>query len=358
MTDYIFGIGSGGPTENTGGITKIDITDPTNLTCENGKGLYALLGGCLYGNYIYVGSYYYDRLYIYDVLSTPMVRKGDTTSNTSDPKGIAVKGNYAYVCQSATNCVAVYDVTDKNNIVYSNKLCGAGSPNYLSNCNTIQIIGNYAYVASSASKSITIIDISTPTAISLAGAIVDTTRLNIIHDIYVRESDLYAFTASHTRDGVAIYDVSNPASISFVGEIFGAGSPNYLNGAQGITVDGDYAYVGARLENAMTILNISNPASPSYVSRISGAGAPNYLSAAYGVLKVGDYVYVAATEDHCITSIDVSNPASPTYGSSIFYADACTIGTSNLGAPVSLCGVLSTGAKGASSALPIFAEML
>ncbi len=140
----------------------------------------------------------------------------------------------------------------------------------------------------------------------------------------------YAVVASRLDggDALTIIDISTPASPSLTGVISGAGSPNYLDGAWGldiITIDvTEYAVVGARNDNSVTIIDISTPASPSFTGVISGAGSPNYLDYLYSVfvIVIGGTEYAIATSylDNSVTIIDISIPASPSLTSVILGA--------------------------------------
>ena len=86
-------------------------------------------------------------------------------------------------------------------------------------------------------------------------------------------------------------------SITHVSSITGAGSPNYLDGSEGVFVSGNYAYVASSIDDALSIFDISNPSSPTHVGSIRGRGSPNYLFCAYRVFVSGNYAYVASFYD-------------------------------------------------------------
>src|SRR4030042_6240170 len=64
---------------------------------------------------------------------------------------------------------------------------------------------------------------------------------------------------------------SGNLKISLVGVIRGAGSPNYLQGASSIFVEGNYAYVtsgfrndvNVKYDSALVIIDVSDPSNPT-----------------------------------------------------------------------------------------------
>jgi len=155
----------------------------------------------------------------------------------------------------------------------------------------------------------------TPTLMGYIAGAGSPNYLNGANDVFV--SGNYAYVVSTSDDSLTIVDISNPLTPTLEGYIAGVGSPNYLDGAMAVYVSGNYAYVVAWMDDSLTIVNVTNPASPTIAGHIAGAGSPNYLNSPFSVYVSGNYAYVAASSDQSLTIIDVTNPAAPTIASHI-----------------------------------------
>lgn len=229
---------------------------------------------------------------------------------------------HAFLASRTDNALSIVNVSNPAIPVHAGFIAGTGSPNYLERANSVFVmtIGGteYAFVASYNSDALSIFDVSTPATPVLIKAI---TGLNGAVSVYVAVigGTEYAFVLAAITASLTVFDVSTPASATQVGVISGAGSPNYLAYANSVfilTVGGtEYAFVASLSDNALTIFDVSTPATPVHVGAIDGAGSPNYLGGAdtVGVMKIGgvEHAMVVSYIDDALTIFDVSAEAVP-----------------------------------------------
>jgi len=97
-----------------------------------------------------------------------------------------------------------------------------------------------------------------------------------------------------------------------------------LNGANGVTVVGDYAYVTSALADRLTVIDISDPTNLVETSTITNAN----LNGANGVTVVGDYAYVTSALADSLTVLDISDPTNLV--EVVSYTDASLNGASSV----------------------------
>lgn len=237
----------------------------------------------------------------------------------SEPRGIVVEGNYAYVASFDNDALTIFDISDPVNPAHVGAITGQGSPNYLYGASCIAKQGDYVYIASYHDDALTIFDVSNPTNPVLAGSFIETPDPYYLQNaVAIAVAGSYAYVLSQAHAALSIWDISDPEAISYMGAIAGSGAPNYLGQACNVVVSGDYAYVVSTSDNALTIFDISDPTEPVHVGAITGAGAPNYLGYPMDLAVSGNYAYVICSQslgvgDNALTIFDVSNPASPTH---------------------------------------------
>jgi hypothetical protein len=201
----------------------------------------------------------------------------------SDPHGVYVSGNYAYVADYSSG-LRVIDITDPAN------------PSVVGTCDTpgfangVYISGNYAYVADDHSG-LQVIDISNPANPFVIGSY---NPAGVAYGLYV--SGNYAYVADYVA-GLRIIDITDPADPSFVG---GYDTPG---NAYGVYVSGGYAYVADGSEG-LQVIDISNPANPYKVGSYNTAGSSR------GVYVSGEHAYIA-DNNWGLQIVNISNPANP-----------------------------------------------
>lgn len=196
------------------------------------------------------------------------------------PYGVAVSGNYAYLCRGAT--LDIVNVATPANMTSTGALTLPGI------ARDVVLSGNLAYVADS-DAGLVIVDISDPAAPVLRGKLDTSGRAN---GVFVSGNLAYV---ADGLSGLQIIDITNPSAPVLSGTY---NTPYY---ADDVFVSGNLAYVAD--EHSLQIIDVSIPAAPA----LSGTFATN----AFGVYVAGGLAYVAAGHQG-LQILDVSNPAAPT----------------------------------------------
>jgi len=246
------------------------------------------------GHYAYVASTYNNRLAIFDI-SEPdnIVALGYTSANLDQPYSVYVAGRYAYVASGMNDRLVVFDVSNPNNIV----ALGYTSTN-LDYPFSVYVAGRYAYVASRVNSRLSVFDISDPNNLAPLGSI--GTYLSDPMSVYV--AGCYAYVADRGSGRLAIFDVSNPANLVAMGY-----TSTHLSYPLSVYVAGRYAYVASYSNNSLVIFDISDP------SNIIALGyTSTNLQYPYSVFVAGRYAYVASSGNHRLAVFDISDPSNLT----------------------------------------------
>lgn len=232
--------------------------------------------------------------------------------------GIVDSTEYAFVVAVRDNALTIIDVSAPSRPKRESEIYGAGSPNYLGTPSSIDlfIIGStlYAFVTAINDDALVVIDVSDPGSPSKVADIRGAGSPNYLdapHGVKIFQigSTPYAFVVSAADAALTVFDVSTPSSPTHVGEIHGTGSPNYLSGAHCIDIatigSKHYAFVVSYIDDALSIFDVTTPSSPTLESVVHGAGSPNYLDYAYGVsvAVIGStpYAFIVARNDSALT---------------------------------------------------------
>jgi len=298
-------------------LSIFDISDPTNPTLEGfvrhtaENKLGEPYGLWVQGNYAYITSYTQHALTIFDI-SDPTnpthvgeIHGAGTPNFLGNARDVHVIGDYAYVIALGDDALTIFNISNPTNPTHAGTIKAAAGQ--LSNPLRLYVEGDYAYIASNGNDSLVVIDVSDPANPSFRGKVTSSSWLNLAQDVW-KDGDYCYVTWDN---GLTIVDVSTPGSPSIEGYIYGSESPNWLAGATEVFVDGDFAYIAAYAFDAFTIIDISNKASPSHVASISqGDGSPNWLNGAVGISpkhlrypKSG--VIVEITDG--VTTVDISD---------------------------------------------------
>lgn len=234
---------------------------------------------------------------IIDVTNPSSPVKTGMFNVTSDvSSGIAVNGNYAYVCYN-NGGVRVVDVSNPALPVQVSALIltGGFSPYDLF------ISGNYAYVIDNASK-MHIVDITNPLALIDAG----TYQLPATgSDIYAEGNYAYVAVGGH---GLQIIDVSTPAAPSFVGS-YTAVSNDIRTG---IYKYGNFVYLND-VQNGLQVIDVTNKANPvqaGYYYNITGLARNVFADSLHSYLSTdgGLYIFEGGTSTSIETHAAYKNP--------------------------------------------------
>ena len=208
---------------------------------------------------------------IYDVTNPASPAEVGSVYVANSARGIAVKGNYAYVTNYNEATFIAIDATDYENPII------AGSCNLPDLGYRIEISGNYAYVACTYSG-LQIINISSPGAPVLVGGY-DTpnycTGIDVVGD--------YAYLAED--EAFRIIDISDKSAPSEVGVWTGVGSLGSLNS---VVVAGDYAYV-SDIDHTVRAFDINDPESPEMAGSETVGGGPVDVYMSGGILYMVDW---------------------------------------------------------------------
>ena len=180
------------------------------------------------------------RAWLSRALASPSVV--GTCAGLSNPYGVAVVGNYAYVANSSGNNLKVIDISNPASPSVVGTCAGLSAPY------GVAISGSHAYVANSGTTTLSVIDISNPASPSVVG-----TCAGLSNPYGVDVVGNYAYVANSGGTNLNVIDISNPASPSVVGTCAG------LSGPRAIAVVGNYAYVTNTGGNNLKAIDISNP---------------------------------------------------------------------------------------------------
>jgi hypothetical protein len=228
-----------------------------------------------------------------DVAGSVPISALSTISTGSNPHYVYVLGNYAYVVNSASNTMQIFDISNPSN------------PSILSTTSTdtdpvfIVVSGHYAYITNgSGNGGLDIFDVSNPASPVLTfGSNIDTTFYGW-HFTGISIQGKYAYLI--TQNYLNIVDISSPYDPVFVGSAY----LNIANGAWSVQVQGRYAYIMENGTSTISIVDISSPTNPVVVSITAVTGAANYL------VVQGEYLYVA-NNSSSMQIYNISNPANP-----------------------------------------------
>jgi len=265
----------------------------------------------LKGNYAYVTHSYSDILYTHNIANPKAPAcLGSVSMGQQYPLEPCISGSYMFVPCADDNLFKCLDLTDSPGTpVVRSQVSGAGSPNYLSSVKSIATRGSYAFCASYADNAVSVFDFSDLGSVTHVGLISGTTNFNGPAAISVKGD--YAYVACQDGDNLSIVDISNPESPTFKAKISGAGSPNYLDGANQIDMKGSYACVTTLNDNSMVIIDCTQPGTPVKKSVIK-----NQLKNPVNIRVSGNYAYIVdcwagAGPRYQIKVVDISDVSNP-----------------------------------------------
>ena len=262
-------------------------------------------------------------------------------------------GTYAVVAGSGDDGIAIIDISDPTNPVYSDGFedqSGSGcdaddnSKTCLAHVSAVAIVTldtfDYIVGAGYNDDGIEILDLQSGSPVQ-AGRFSDTTPgsngcttgtvcLDNPNDVAIATigSKTYAVVAAARDDGIAIIDISTPSSPTHVISI-ADDATRELEQTFGVAIAtiGDSTYVVAvgYLDDGIAIIDISTPASPVYVSELEDGTHTGRCSAANGerclngptsvaveTIKGLTYAIVTSKDERAVTIIDITTPSNPT----------------------------------------------
>ncbi|MGI4832302.1 MAG: tail fiber domain-containing protein [Janthinobacterium lividum] len=266
-------------------------TAPTSATVSTGTNPRSV---AVSGTIAYVlnsGSY---TLQVFDASNpaSPVLRGSVAVSNNfnSVPYSVAVSGTTAYVVsQSVTSSPSILQVFDASNPaspVLQGSVSTSGAPY------SVAVSGTTAYVVNSGSNTLQVFDASNPASPVLRGSVGTS---GAPYSVAVSGTTAYVANGSSTLQA---FNVSNPASPTLLGQMGTAGNP------RSVAVSGTTAYVANAGSSTLQAFNVSNPASPTLLGQVGTDGDPRSVAVS------GTTAYVV-TSNNTLQAFSLSNPASP-----------------------------------------------
>ena len=233
-----------------------------------------------------------------NVTNTALPSVVATISVGSNPRNIAVSGNFAYVVSTSnTQELQIINIRNPAAPFLAGSFNAAGTADALG----VYVIGTTAYLVrtSSAQNEFLIINAAVPSSPSLVGSLNLGANAN---EIVVFGS--YAYIASaHNAQELQVVNIANPASPSLAGSFNLSGNTDALS----MTGFGSTVLMG-RADGFLYIFNVANPVSPALSGSFNAGGAVNDIS--LGVANT--YAFLAtssATAEFRV--VDISNSAAP-----------------------------------------------
>ncbi len=115
------------------------------------------------GNYAYIVNSGSDTLQIFNISTQSNTSLVSTMPTGADPASVAVSGNYAYVVNALSNNLQIFNVSNPS----SPSLIGTASTSYTPF--SVAVYGNYAYIVNGDSNNLQIFNVSNPSSPSLIG---------------------------------------------------------------------------------------------------------------------------------------------------------------------------------------------
>jgi len=271
---------------------------PAQLSCPALTGLVSTATNprsvAVAGNYAYVVNIVSNTLQVFNITNpVATVLAGSVTTGTT-PISVVVVGNYAYVVNQGSNTLQIINITSPATPVVVGSAGTGTSPS------SVVVKGSYAYVVNSGSNTLQVINITNPTSPLLTGSVSTGTG-----PISVTVERNYAYVVNNGSNNLQVINISNPAAPVQTGSIAVGSFP------QSAAVLGNYAYVVNLGSNTLEVINISNPAVPV----LTGAKATGTFPRS--VVVVGNYAYVANGNSNTLHIFNISNPAAPVLEGSV-----------------------------------------
>lgn len=290
-------------------VSIIDITDPHHpqevgffkdtLFYDFGNAYHIVKSG----NYLYMSDTKIALpnsigVKIIDVSNPANPFKAGTFAITSaEARGIAVNGNYAYVCYGGLGLIVV-DVSNQTLPVQVGSVILSGG----FEADNLWLSGNYAYVIDNSGK-MHIINITNPIAPAEVGSY---QLVGTGSDIFVEGN--YAYVAVGSL-GFQIIDVSVPSTPVLAGAYTAVSNAPQVE----IYKQGNYVYL-ADYFNGMQVINVSNPANPVQVGYYYDCGRGQNIYAdnlhSYLIAYDGLYIFEGAPFTSTGTQLELNNQLS------------------------------------------------
>lgn len=243
------------------------------------------------GNYAYVTAAGDSCLEIVDISDPYNLRHSGSVCNgggvtLNGPYSVAVNGRYAYVVSVTGNTLTIFDISNPAAPAQVSTLAdgGVATAPHLTNPQGIFVSGNYAYIAANDDNAIEIVDISNPASPAHAGAVVNATGIPLGGPRSLIPSGDYLYVTAEDSDALTILNIAsstNPYYVSSVIDDSSGGIAPMLDGALGLFVTGNYAYTSGFNDDSFAVFDVSG-------ANISNT---NIGSAKVGILQVSNQAF-------------------------------------------------------------------
>ena len=255
------------------------------------------------------------------------------SAELSSPFGIYYDGASLYVTNGAVGNVYLYDndsnltiaptsgeiILDANLTVSGDVSQTPGTPSLagtvvdatkLLQANAVYVVGRYAYVtAGSTADTLNIIDISDPLAPVIISSFTDATNMDGPNDVVV--SGDYAYVSAGTSTSLAIVDISDPTTPVLKGSLIDAIN---LAGARNIYLSGKYVYITLANADGLAIVDISDPTTPVLTGTLIDS---TNIDGPRELYVDGNYAYIAGESSSSLAIVDISDPTTPVLAGSL-----------------------------------------
>jgi len=191
----------------TGNLFTVDISNPSAITMT-----YKLRDpwwhyATRYRDMQIIGNRWYylreDMLSVLDISSPfSLLNLGETTESLSSPSDFVVDGNYAYVCQSASDTFLIFNISNPASIILESQT----SNTLFNNCRDIIKVGNNVIIGNSNGE-IAFIDVTNVNSPSLTNTFSDASLSNM-NNLHYDNNGLVVSASS-----LVLLDISDPANV-------------------------------------------------------------------------------------------------------------------------------------------------
>lgn len=245
------------------------------------------------GNYLYICDSTSDDLRIFDVTDPAAPDPVATLAAVGAGRGIDVAGRYCYIAnQNAPNELVIIDVLNKSQPVIKSRLTIGGT------MRGVKVRGNVAFLTeSSGTIGLTAVDVSDPANPVILDSIDVAGGLRTEFDIL----DNFVYVLAVTGDEFNIVDASDPANLSKV-----HGNTTLSGSMFCLAVQGSRCYIGDDTNDQIHVMDISDPPNTP-TTPIASYSTPS-ASSIRALFIAGNFLYAVDAVNDWMQVYDISDP--------------------------------------------------
>jgi hypothetical protein len=235
-------------------ISMNDRTSPRNMSTTTLSGAWLPK---LDQDYLYIFNWSSGILFSYGIADQTLPSQLSSLTGFSAPYGSYLAGQYLYV--SDNTGLKIVDVSDPRRLRLASSVAFGSGAKY-----GIAVRGGYAYVTDSATGALYTIDVRNPLQPVLANT---TPSFTGPREIVISDKDLYVVDVS--ASSLSIVDIRNATSPAVIATaVTGIASPN------SVVVNGRYAYVGNNTNIA--VYDVASSTSPEFIKTFGTFSGSNH----------------------------------------------------------------------------------